>query len=811
MTQTATAPALPAAPNVPGQIYAADYILKVNNNYGTIVYKQPAPRVKLREAVPQPPRSPRGFVGRDKELVELEKLIAAGEAIVVYGAEGIGKTALVRRAANGDAARGLPGGVVLVEGVDATGTGLGPDDVIQCLFDALCESDPPLKVTALTARTYLSNTRPLVLLDNVNLPPAALTSVCDLFPKGALLASMPISPSGDAAERIKLGPLTRLEAVELFASRADITLNDAVRETIGGICALLGDIPLALVTAANVIRENNIALGEARTTLELGSPVPAGSVEEAVRRVYALAASVMSREELQALAFAASVPGLSVDPDWLHRMLEDSPTAVESVERLKGMGLLHANSPRLRVDAAMRSAGELGGYLMVVRETLPQYLLDKIQARPLDFDDRAAELGNILFAIDIAGDAQALALARAISPFLTLSGQWDVWKKVLDRALQAARRTGDQNAEAWALHELGTRAMGAGARDSAIAFLQQALELRRALGDRAGEAYTRHNLSFLAPPGPPPDRRNPGSRPGPSGRPSLLVVGGVVGGLVAVALATLIVAGSIIAGQRTPTPTATRPPTLTPSVVPDTTGPEILKPSARPDPSFYGPHVAGCGPSRVELSMVVQDESGVDGVTIAYHYESGRRVGKIQQVAAKAAGGGRYRAAIDNNLDGQAFSDLKDSHGLIRWSVSAVDTHGNTARVEDLTAQVNYCSDTTGPQVADSSAKPDPTHYGECGNLELTFTVAATDLSGISGVQVGFRYEGRGATDWITVTAQPAGSGIFQVTINNNTYKPSSRLGAAGGVVRWYALVTDTTGNTTQTPDQTVPIFYCIG
>jgi hypothetical protein len=810
MTLPATAPALPAAPNIPGQIYAADYILKVNNNYGTIVYNQPAPQVRVRDAVPQPPRSPRGFVGRDKELGELEKLIAANEATVVYGAEGVGKTALLKRAANGDAARALPGGVLLVEGVDATGTGLGPDDVIQCLFDAVCESDPPLKVNATTARTYLSSTRPLVLLDNVNLPPAALTAICDLFPKGALLASMPLSPSGDVAQRFKLGPLSRGESVELFASRADITLNEGVRERIDAICALLGDIPLAVVTAANVIRENDLPLSDARATLEAASPDPAASAEEAARRAYALAASVMSREEQQVLSFAAAMPGLSVDPDLLRALLPDSPDVSQNIEWLKALGLLHANSPRLRVDPAFRTAGDFGSYLMVLRESLPAYLLERLRANPDNFEAWADELGNILFAIDIAQDEQAIALARAIDPFLVLRGQWDVWKKVLDRALQAARRTGDRNAEAWALHELGTRSMALGAAENAAAFLQQALELRRALGDRTGAAYTQHNLSFLVPPGTPGNGRR---GPGPNGRPNLLLIGSLVGGFGMLALAAVLMAAFVVTGQRTPTPSPspTRPPTLTPSAVPDTAGPEILKPFARPDVSFYGPHVAGCGPATVSLVALVQDESQVQAVTISYRYESGTVVGKAQDAIAKAVGGGQYQAVVDNNLDGQAMSVLKERQGLVRWSVTAADEHGNTARVDDLTARVSYCSDTTGPDVTGLAAKPDPTSYGECGELELSFSVTARDLSGVAGVAIWFRYEGRGETDWHTVSAQRVGADTYQAVINNNKYTPSRQLGAAGGLVRWYAVAVDSPGNETTTPDQTVAIQYCFG
>jgi hypothetical protein len=61
MTATATAPTLTVTGNVQGDIIVGDHNFKVNTNYGTILYKQAGPRVKLRDAVPQPPRAPRGL------------------------------------------------------------------------------------------------------------------------------------------------------------------------------------------------------------------------------------------------------------------------------------------------------------------------------------------------------------------------------------------------------------------------------------------------------------------------------------------------------------------------------------------------------------------------------------------------------------------------------------------------------------------------------------------------------------------------------------------------------------------------------
>src|SRR5687767_8388176 len=130
--------------NVDGNIVVGNNNFVVNTNHGTIVYKQDAPQVRLRQFSPRPPRAPRGFVNRTEELAKLERWIAAREIILLHAPDGMGKTSLLKQAANSAAAVGLPNGVLFLESVDAEGEALGPTDTLQQLFDALFESDPPL-------------------------------------------------------------------------------------------------------------------------------------------------------------------------------------------------------------------------------------------------------------------------------------------------------------------------------------------------------------------------------------------------------------------------------------------------------------------------------------------------------------------------------------------------------------------------------------------------------------------------------------------------------------------------------------------
>ena len=67
----------------------------------------------------------------------------------------------------------------------------------------------------------------------------------------------------------------------------------------------------------------------------------------------------------------------------------------------------------------------------------------------------------------------------------------------LERCLAAAKAMGDRLAEAWALHQSGTRAVCRGEPAAARALLSQAVQLREAQDDDGAADVSRRNLSFV--------------------------------------------------------------------------------------------------------------------------------------------------------------------------------------------------------------------------------------------------------------------------------------------------------------------------
>lgn len=172
--------------------------------------------------------------------------------------------------------------------------------------------------------------------------------------------------------------------------------------------------------------------------------------------------------------------------------------AVPVLEALRSRHLVDGDGERYRLadpSSAGPDHGPLGTTWMpgVVQQLAQVYegATDRIASV---VDDLELILVAAEWAVDAGCWSEVVRLARAVDGPLALSRQWATWEKVLHHAVEAARAGGDQVSEAWALHQLGTRALGLGDPGSACGHLRSAVALRESLGDRPGAAVSRHNL-----------------------------------------------------------------------------------------------------------------------------------------------------------------------------------------------------------------------------------------------------------------------------------------------------------------------------
>ena len=822
------------AGNVDGSIVVGDHNFVVNTNHGTIVYKQAAPQVRLRQYVPQPPRAPRGFVNRSAELRKLETWITANEVVLLHAPDGMGKSALLRQAANSPAAKAMPQGVILIESAGFESQPLGADDVIQQMFDALFESEPHLKVDSVTARTYLSNTRPLILLDEVPLPPMLQRALADLIPQGSFILTADL-PTGGDFQRMGIGPLPREEAAQLLAERTGLSLDDeAHHTTLKYICGMLHDISLAVTITGNVMREKGLtpdAAFEKLGAITVGGTDP---VSMAIDRAYLFAFNTLSAEERQVLSAATMTPGISMTPEWLSFAL--GANADRAIERLKEIGLLYANSPRLRMPPGFRSIARRNSVQQenIVLAKLVTYLLGKVNDLALLGEELGNLLGTLAWAARTGRHKDVIVLGKAADPFLTLNGYWDAWGQTLGFILDSARQTGDYVTEAWVLHQFGTRLIGLGNTMQAGELLAKALRLRQRMGDHIGAAFTQHNINYILPPSPPPVKTQPTQIP----LAGKILLTGMLLGVVAITALILLLVLSRLVPQITPTVTSTKTPTasitptasltltatLTPTpsgtpTQPDTMPPQVKDLQATPRPVYYGQDAGPCKlPAKVVLSLQASDPSGVAAVEVKYRYENDSLQGDWLTGKMKEEQTGLYALTLDTNAKDQALRALDGTEGRIAWEVTVTDKLGNSQKVTAKPIPLNYARcDLTPPEISNPFVQPNPANYGDvslCGGEYPTqmniFAYVVDEESGLDEVFVQYYYQGgkNGPKSTLPLSKWDENN-LYGSSHDHNTNNFAEKvLKGENGYFIWKVIATDKAGNKAESKEQAVPVEY---
>jgi len=107
----------------------------------------------------------------------------------------------------------------------------------------------------------------------------------------------------------------------------------------------------------------------------------------------------------------------------------------------------------------------------------------------------------LLAAIDLAArdgfDTHAWQLAWAMGDYFDRRGLWHDWASSMATALDAARRLGDRQAEAYAHRGLGRACAQMGRLTYAHTHFQQALRISGRAGDDTGQAHSHLNLAWM--------------------------------------------------------------------------------------------------------------------------------------------------------------------------------------------------------------------------------------------------------------------------------------------------------------------------
>jgi len=459
------------------------------------------------------------FIGRDRELEELAKLVRSARLITLTGAGGSGKTRLAREAA---AAAGASFDVIAW--VDLTPIANG-DLITQEVATALRVHDRPSVSPMHQLVDALGAERVLLILDNCE----HVVDACAAFTDALLRACPFVTVLATSREALGVAsetawlvpPLASAEAVQLFHERARLAqptfaLTDASTQTVREICRRLDGIPLAIELAAARIRV--LSLEQIASRLDDAFRLLSGGSRTALPRHRTLRATMewsfgllTTRE--QTLLRRLSIFGGSFMLDAVEAVCAGDPLDVEDI--LDGVSALVDKSlifmeagdgvARYRLLETVRQYGaerldEAGEREEVSLRFVDHYLalIERIAPRivggpmvPGLIRELSDEQDNIraMTAWATADDSRVHYALRAVGSlywFWYSVGQFREARQLLDRALSLDASSVPDGVRGNAFLSSAINGVAQGEYDRAIAHFEVALPLLRAANDDDG-------------------------------------------------------------------------------------------------------------------------------------------------------------------------------------------------------------------------------------------------------------------------------------------------------------------------------------
>ncbi|HEV8354550.1 MAG TPA: tetratricopeptide repeat protein [bacterium] len=482
------------------------------------------------------------FIGRDREIADVQRLFSNTRLLTLTGPGGCGKTRLAIQAA-AELLDEFADGVWLVELAALTDPGL----VTQATASVLgIREEPGRPLAALLADTVRSR-RLLLILDNCEHlidASARLAESLLLAGPGLKVLTTGREPLGIAGEMIYRVPsltvpgvssrvtrpdLNKTEATRLFIERAafarpDLRLTDADAPAVARICMALDGIPLAIEMAA--ARLNTLSVAQIAQRISDRFGLLTGGSRTALPRQQTLQAMLDWSYELLTDAERAVLRALSVFP------------AGFTLEAAEDVGA----GPRTRRDHVLHLVGQLVDKSMLVADThaddaryrmlqiVRQYGLERlvqageageVRARQLAWCLRLVASLNIAVRpdhewvrrLDVEHDnlrtglawgleggnvLSVLRLASSLAPFWLVRGYWSEGRRWLEAALTAGLNV-DPDVQARGLLGLARIAEYQGDYSEAKTFSEAGLALQQHLGDSrevAGALRTLGNIAY---------------------------------------------------------------------------------------------------------------------------------------------------------------------------------------------------------------------------------------------------------------------------------------------------------------------------
>jgi len=355
------------------------------------------PPPRSLDAVPDNlPLQVSSFVGRQRELAEIARLLAANRLVTLTGAGGCGKTRLALQAAT-DTVDAYPDGVWFVDLAAVADQQLVPTAVLAAM--GIREEHGRSAMDALAE--FLRHRQTLLVVDNCEHLLDACARLADTLvhacPQLRLLVTSreTLSIGGEAAWRVPslalpasnqtpaTEELAEYDALRLFAERArlvraDFALTDDNALQVLDVCRRLGGIPLAIELAAARVRA--LSVGQIAERLDDQFRLLTGGSRTALRRHQTLQALVDWSHDLLTNAERVLLRRLSVFAGGCTLEAAESVGAAQPISRADVLDLMTGLVDKSLVVAEDSGAGTRYRLFETIRQYAAQKLLDAEEA-----------------------------------------------------------------------------------------------------------------------------------------------------------------------------------------------------------------------------------------------------------------------------------------------------------------------------------------------------------------------------------------------------------------------------------------------
>jgi hypothetical protein len=467
--------------------------LKLGPEQGALLERLARAQRPQKRQRPRPLRSvPKPYadiVDRDAEATAIVDAVRELRAVNVYGEPGVGKTYVLLQALQRGADKPLRDGAVYLFAHGQL------EDVMQGLFEEFYDCEPPFKPSDSQIRRDLDSVRALVVLDGLELRrdaaqqlPLAMPCCCVVIAsrERSLWEGAPLALRG-------LGVTDAVTVVEQELGRP---LAPDERDPAQRICEVLLGHPLRIREAVAAVLASGSTLADIERRLT-----------DAPDAVASLAATKLSQArdaERQLIAALAVFGDASVGNEHL-RSIADVSGFDQVVSDAVARRDIRSHSPRYTLSATLARSAELPRLDAYGDRALRLFVewAEELRGDPAaQLQEGPALLALLRWAAKNKRPREAIRLGRVIDTAFAAGRRWGAWREVLETVLAASRQGGERSSEAWALHQLGTRAFCRGEVEAGVEMLRQALHLRRELGDDAGAIVTYHNLGVALRPEP---------------------------------------------------------------------------------------------------------------------------------------------------------------------------------------------------------------------------------------------------------------------------------------------------------------------